>query len=109
MAIVFLILILISLALNLMKVFFYEEGASAKAQPKAAPAIPPAREAAPESGHLIAVLTAAIMATGEVRAPFRTLAIRSVGGKGSAWKANARASLLRMAPSRRRQKSLPRS
>ena len=115
MTIVFLILVLISLALNLMKVFFYESGSSEKAKPKPTPAPTPSRApsrapaTAPESGHLIAVLTAAIMATGEVRAPFRTLSIRPVGEKESAWKTNARALLMRRtAPARPRKKSLPR-
>ena len=107
MTIVFLILILINLALNLMKVLFYETGPSAKAQPGTPVPSAAAPEVAPDSGHLIAVLTAAIMATGEVRAPFRTLSIRPVAGKGSAWKINARAALMRrMAPPRFRQKQL---
>lgn len=96
MGVVFLILILINLALNLMRVFFSQEQPPKKAPAKRAePAGALDQGSDQEEGRLIAVLTAAILATGEAKAPFRTLSIRALEAKGSAWKENARRSHLR--------------
>lgn len=96
MSVVFLILILINLALNLMHMFFSRAEPSKKA-PATTGGATTALDQDPdqEQGRLIAVLTAAILATGETTAPFRTLSIRALEGKGSAWKENARRSHLR--------------
>jgi len=96
MSVVFLILILINLALNLMRVFFSQAEPPKKAPAKrAGPAGVLDQGSDQEEGRLIAVLTAAILATGETKAPFRTLSIRALEAKGSAWKENARRSHLR--------------
>ena len=108
MTIVFLILILIKLALDLMRVLMFRTDASGKTPQAMGTPVDnsPDPEASQEDpGHLIAVLTAAILATGETKAPFRTLSIRSVTGKGSTWKQNARTSrMAKMVLSRSRQK-----
>lgn len=96
MSVVFLILILINLALNLMRVFFSQEQPPKKAQATTAGSTATLdQDANLEQGRLIAVFTAAILATGETKAPFRTLSIRALEAKGSAWKENARRSHLR--------------
>jgi sodium pump decarboxylase gamma subunit len=94
MSVVFLILILINLALNLMHMFFSRAEPSKKA-PATTEGATTALDQDPDQGRLIAVLTAAILATGETTAPFRTLSVRALEGKGSAWKENARRSHLR--------------
>ncbi|MBI9086145.1 MAG: OadG family protein [Desulfobacterales bacterium] len=106
MTVVFFILILIKLALDLMRVLFYKPVQSSKAPGAMTASVAPLDpDANQDPGHLIALLTAAILATGETTAPFRTLSIRSVTGKGSTWKENARTSLMAgMASSRSRQK-----
>ncbi|MCF8079383.1 MAG: OadG family protein [Desulfobacterales bacterium] len=96
MSVVFLILILINLALNLMRVFFSQAEPPKKAPAKRAEtagALDPGSNQ--DEGRLIAVLTAAILADGETKAPFRTLSIRALDGKRSAWKENARRAHLR--------------
>ena len=96
MSVVFLILILINLALNLMRVFFSQAEPPKKAPSKRAETAG-ALDQGPkqDEGRLIAVLTAAILATGETKAPFRTLSIRALNGTRAAWKENARRSHLR--------------
>ena len=92
MTIVFVILVLINLALNLMRVIFAnidQRAPAAAGAPKAVPAAPPA--AGGDAGHLIAVLSAAIAAAEGTTLPLRTLAIRSVTQVGSGWKRSARA------------------
>jgi sodium pump decarboxylase gamma subunit len=96
MGVVFLILILINLALNLMRVFFSQAEPPKKTpakRAKTAGALDPGSDQ--EEGRLVAVLTAAILAAGETKAPFRTLSIRALEAKGSAWKENARRAHLR--------------
>ncbi len=96
MGVVFLILILINVALNLMRVVFYKTGGSEKTPERtAASNQAPDQDPDQDQGRLIAVLTAAILAAGETRAPFRTLSIRALDQKRSAWKEHARRSHLR--------------
>lgn len=106
MTIVFLILILIKLALDLMRVLIARTDPSGKAPEAMEPSADGRNpDASQDPGHLIAVLTAAILATGETKAPFRTLSIRSVTGNGSTWKENARTSrMAKMVLPRSRQK-----
>ena len=99
MSVVFLILILINLALNLMRVFFYRAEPPKKApvnRSGTAGASEPGSNQ--EEGRLIAVLTAAILASGETTSPIRTLTIRTLDGNHSAWRENARRSHLRGKP-----------
>ena len=96
MSVVFLILILINLALNLMRVFLFREEPPGKAPAKTGKTAGTfAQDPDQDKGRLIAVLTAAILATGETQAPFRTLSIRALDEKRSVWKENARRSHLR--------------
>ena len=105
MTTVFIILVLINLALNLMhSIFSKMDRAEATPGATAAPKKAPPQADTQDHGHLVAVLTAAIAAAGETTAPFRVLSIKSVSDTGSGWKDNARASVMRRPLVRPRQR-----
>jgi len=95
MTVVFLILILISVALNLMHVLLRKiDGSTAAGGTGATPAPEPVQKMPEDQGHLVAVLMAAAMAANQSEKPIRALTIRSVRRHGLVWKDAARASLM---------------
>lgn len=94
MAIVFIILILLNVAMNAMNVILNRKQEQTKPGPRVKPAPaspePKAEKAEPEQENenpeLIALLTAAVMAVEGRTEPVRIRALRLVSAQGAAWK-----------------------
>jgi sodium pump decarboxylase gamma subunit len=95
MTVVFFILILISVALNLMHVLITRMDKAETKRGTSKTAAHGSVEKVPEDhAQLIAVLMAAAMAADGAENPIRALTIRPVSNRGLVWKDAARASLM---------------